>query len=857
MGPDGQWREFVLGLIDAGEVWLDDISVVEDPDGARVQMLQNTTFAAGTNAWRIIGNHHGEVMADPDQPGNMVLRLVARGLTEHWSNHAETTLANNRAVVNGRVYEISFRAKWIAGCPRLNTRLYFNRLARTTLLEAPETNGTPGTTNSCRVPNLGPAFEHLAHAPVVPGANQSVTVSVDASDPDGLGSLTLWWSANGGAWTSGPMTARAAHGSYQEFARAIPGYPAGTLVQFYVAATDACGAQSYFPARGRDARALYRVNDGAANGALAHTVRILMTPADTQCLHAHGNQMSNDRLGATVLYDESQVFYDLGVCLKGSPYGRALDPFVSFSISFPADQLFRGVHSSVDIDRSGRGQVPSPAQDELLIKHFMIQAGLPGEYNDLARVIAPKSANTSSALLVLGHYTQDYLDSACTNGGDSMLFEFDGIYYPTRTVDGNAQSPKVVEPSPVSWTDFRDHGDDIEAYRWNFLPKNHRDREDFDGLIATCKAFSATGSALIPAVAQKIDLDEWLRLFAAISLAGVRDVYSGINPHNLMLHARPDDGRFVALPHDLDESFLNPVNAPIYGTTHNFSKVIAPRENLSRYCWHLRNIITNVYNREYMSYWVSHYHRFLPEQNFDPLLNYIQQRGSYVLSQIADSTPFAITSFSGKDFLTTSASATLRGTAPLEVQEIRLAGETNALAISWLTTTTWEIKLPVVLGSNRVELAALDSGKNVAATAAINITSTAATGGVDSDGDGMPDLWEARNGFSLLIPDASLDLDGDGFSNVQEYLAGTDPRDGHSVPQLKIGIGVDNRVSLNFVAMAGRSYSLLYRDQCVSGAWTKMTNLTAVITNRMITVTAPRSSGVNQSFVRLVTPKAP
>ena len=43
---------------------------------------------------------------------------------------------------------ISFRARWRAGANQLHTRLYFNRLARTTLLEVPARNGTPGRRNS-------------------------------------------------------------------------------------------------------------------------------------------------------------------------------------------------------------------------------------------------------------------------------------------------------------------------------------------------------------------------------------------------------------------------------------------------------------------------------------------------------------------------------------------------------------------------------------------------------------------------------------------------------------------------------------------------------------------------------------
>jgi hypothetical protein len=48
----------------------------------------------------------------------------------------------------------------------------------------------------------------------------------------------------------------------------------------------------------------------------------------------------------------------------------------------------------------------------------------------------------------------------------------------------------------------------------------------------------------------------------------------------------------------------------------------------------------------------------------------------------------------------------------------------------------------------------------------------------DSDGDGMPDVWEIAHGFNPNDPsDALQDADNDGQSNLAEYLAGTDPRD--------------------------------------------------------------------------------
>ena len=46
----------------------------------------------------------------------------------------------------------------------------------------------------------------------------------------------------------------------------------------------------------------------------------------------------------------------------------------------------------------------------------------------------------------------------------------------------------------------------------------------------------------------------------------------------------------------------------------------------------------------------------------------------------------------------------------------------------------------------------------------------------ESDGDGMPDEWEVKYGLnSHDASDGSKDKDGDGYTNVEEYLNGTDP----------------------------------------------------------------------------------
>lgn len=63
----------------------------------------------------------------------------------------------------------------------------------------------------------------------------------------------------------------------------------------------------------------------------------------------------------------------------------------------------------------------------------------------------------------------------------------------------------------------------------------------------------------------------------------------------------------------------------------------------------------------------------------------------------------------------------------------------------------------------------------------------------DSDHDGMPDAWETTNGFNSSDPaDGNLDADGDGYTNVEEYLnelAGDQP------PGQAGGASIDQRIN--------------------------------------------------------------
>ncbi|MBE6380302.1 MAG: hypothetical protein E7047_05180 [Lentisphaerae bacterium] len=54
----------------------------------------------------------------------------------------------------------------------------------------------------------------------------------------------------------------------------------------------------------------------------------------------------------------------------------------------------------------------------------------------------------------------------------------------------------------------------------------------------------------------------------------------------------------------------------------------------------------------------------------------------------------------------------------------------------------------------------------------------------DKDKDGMPDNYEQSNLLDPKKNDAALDADGDSFTNLQEYLAGTNPQDAKDNPMI-------------------------------------------------------------------------
>ncbi len=736
--PD-TWREFLFGMLDAGTVLVDDVRVTEDPDGTPVQLIQNGTFESDTiglvpQKWRCLGTHKlSTVAADPDGPGK-VLRIVATAELEHTYNACSTTNAANRVINTTKTYEISYRAKWLSGSPQLNSRLYLNRCARTTILAQPATTGTPGATNSRRVANAGPTCDRLLHSPLIPQPTHAVRISADLSDPDGVAEATLLYSVNGGAWQTTGMAGE----NGGRWAGLVPGQADGVTVQFYIKATDGAGASSFFPAAGPNSRALFRAGDGGGAAQAVRTkIRCLMTTADANALHDPLQSVSNFRWGCTVIDGERDVYYDAGIRLRAAPYGRQ-GPRAGWNISMGAHQPFRGVHNSIVIDGAfnmprgdGTGWLENtigPSVNEMLYHTISHRAGkIPSNYDDICWFQAPLTSYNRLAQLKPARFNNNYLDSIFEGSeADGSLYKQELIYYPTTTVDGNPESLKNAY-NMVRDLDVKSLGPFADSYRFTYLLQNHSDRDDFSRIMNMCLAFDSPAGTLYANSFAAIDTDNWMRVLAMNALTGLLDSYNMGLAHNIMFYARPSDGRVMLLPWDQDHSFYTAPNANIFGLgTHRVAAIVQLPQNRRLFCKHLQNLCQTAFRNDYLDPFITALSNTAQKPGYAfNFKQWVTNRRAYVLGQITaqhPATTFAIVTNGGANFTVNTSSTLLAGNGWVDVDAIRLDSTGELLPVTWNSGNAWQITVPLAGGVNLISLTALNMQGQAVGSDTITVT---------------------------------------------------------------------------------------------------------------------------------------
>src|SRR5439155_24989465 len=151
----------------------------------------------------------------------------------------------------------------------------------------------------------------------------------------------------------------------------------------------------------------------------------------------------------------------------------------------------------------------------------------------------------------------------------------------------------------------------------------HRDGDDYRPFVTFARSLNLNGAQLDAQTRHVMDVDEWLRAWALVTLCGVGDSYTFGNNHNLLMYLRPSDQEMMAFPWDMDFSFTRGTGDPLVGD-QNLSKVINLTSNLRLFYGHILDIIGSTYNTNYIAYWATRYDDFCPGQDFSGAISYIQ-----------------------------------------------------------------------------------------------------------------------------------------------------------------------------------------------------------------------------------------
>ena len=546
---------FDLLLLNSGEVLIDDLELLI----GGTNRLSNGDFEGGESGWRILGNHVRSFVTTEDRhSGARSLHLIATGHGDPGANRINQSISSITAGT------VTFRgwAKWLRGsrflllrASRPQSPVQPPRPAHSFELSMPLDLGTPGRQNTAFVSDRGPDILDVKHEPILPTGGEPIVVTARVVDNDGVGSVNLFYRSEGSAtFLNTPMfdngsgnDSIAGDGVYTG---TIPGASGGTMRAFYITASDGL-ASTRFPtqlqpsAEVPERTCLVRVGDSLLATRFA-TYRIWLSNDVINAFRSRPN-LSNELLDCTFVYDDTEVFYNVGLRYRGSPFirsGSGRDPRdrYAYRLDFNPDQKFRG-REEVNLDNtedSSRGPLQERASywffKQMGLQHSMQEFVRPiingrsnGVYEDVQKIdgdyIARWFPGDEEGYI---HKIDDYFEYSADGTGFSNLDE--GLKY-------DSSHPLLKE-----------------TYRWGFEKRSHRENDNWDHLFDLAVALNTRSSSpgYEQAIESVIHPEHFAAMLALRHAVGDWDSYGYTRGKNNAFYYAEPEGKWYLLPWDID-----------------------------------------------------------------------------------------------------------------------------------------------------------------------------------------------------------------------------------------------------------------------------------------------------------------
>ncbi len=722
---------FDVILLNRGEVLLDDLELIIGGSNC----LSNNGFEGGESGWRILGNHvRSFVTTEDSHLGSQSLHLIATGHGDPGANRI------NRSISSVTASTVTFRGwgRWLRGSrflllrtTRENSPVQPPRPAYAFELDMPLNLGTPGRQNTAFVSNRGPDILEVRHTPVLPVAGEPIVVTARAIDNDGVGLVTLRYRSEGAAAFA--SMAMVDDGSGDDliagdgiFTATIPGAPAGTMRAFYIEAVDSLASPvsgwTRFPTKLEasadvpERTCLVRVGDSLMTTRFA-TYRVWLSDGVLNTFRSRPN-LSNELLDCTFVYNNTEVFHNVRLRYRGSPfirsgYGRDPRDRYAYRIDFNPDQRFRD-REEINLDNTEGGN-RGPLQERASY-WFYRQMGLQYSMQEFVRPIINGRSNGiyEDVQKIDGHY----IDGWFPNDTNGYIHKIDDYFEYTADGTGFANLDEGLK------YDSR-HPLLKETYRWGFEKRSRREDDNWGHLFDFAVAMNTPSSSLTyeQVIESVIHPEHFARVLALRHAVGDWDSY-GYNrgKNNYFYYALPE-GKWYLLPWDIDFALgsgngaytnLFAMNAGQFPEVYQFVNYPKYRQ---MYLGALAELASGPWQTSYgTDDPPTAFDRFLDDSadaliadglgsgRRDGIKQFVRDRRAYILTQVPLPT-LEITTNDGEDFCTSASTVTIRGTAPLEVMGISVNG--TRLPAEFLGNNVFEVDVSLDMGPNLLSLQGL------------------------------------------------------------------------------------------------------------------------------------------------------
>ena len=481
--------------------------------------------------------------------------------------------------------------------------------------------GTPGEVNSAAAEDASPLILDVTHRPIIPGSADPVTVSARIADesPTGVTAVVYYRRDGDTGFYFATMLdsgGDAADGIYEA---EIPAQPDGTIVEFYVTATDSAANWRTWPAASlvdgkpvQATNALYQVNDspvldaGWAPG-VQPVYNLIMTERESAQLQDIADKdytgnlfaseaMSNAQMNATFISIdgvEINVRYGVGVRNRGNR--KRADPPMSYHVNFRTDDLWKGA-AALNLN----SKYPHL---ELMGSVLCQMAGLPAA-NVTAVQLRVNGRNQAA-----GDYSRSYGAYAAIEILDSHWAE---NHFPNDSA-GNLYRCTYYDDGVHSRTyadlDYKENPGQTpnpNDYRDNYLKKTNNSEDDWSDLFKLIDKLNdadISDADFLAEISEIVNIEMWARYLAMDALVGNREggLTSG-RGDDYAMYRGVEDPRFRLVPHDLDtvlgqgdHDYRPQLNIFVYAGVDGLKRLLDNPDFVKLYYTHYKDLIETVF----------------------------------------------------------------------------------------------------------------------------------------------------------------------------------------------------------------------------------------------------------------------